>query len=426
VVVVSSTHDLSPGQTLRVDEDSLPEGRSPVGAGRCVIGELRLCKPTRKDRLMKAEISLTDVDAVKTELLNLLPEVKSSHRVEAMARGFGWISNAALRADLARGSMSRVVDHWAFNEYLEGHGFPHTRPDAIMEAVVRVKFADQKAAIESVMRAEPRLSSLGYRYFDPTQSPQQQKAEFQKHRDGMTSAFLVDEFMRACEYLTQRPRRKSVNKSVTSYHWKHEAERLHQGRSGGTNYVANGMLIAAALHLKFPVKPIEDSPNAYIGIGSSRATTRVRNTGGFATFSGGKLRIAGWQNMMVAAVNAGLDQGVFGLEPDDNRWNGDYVIFRFDFAGIPALAYVGDAGYGELSIHVAVRPTVDAERMIVIPEAGFYAGDAFASGWFERDKGKWIQSTDKPAAAFRRELLPIIANAVVEPNGFSRSGRFMM
>jgi hypothetical protein len=33
-------------------------------------------------------------------------------------------------------------------------------------------------------------------------------------------------------------------------------------------------------------------------------------------------RTRAWRNLMVAAINAGLEQGHFGLTPDDNRWPG--------------------------------------------------------------------------------------------------------
>ena len=36
---------------------------------------------------MKAQFSLTDIESIKRELIHLLPDVKSSHRIEAMARG---------------------------------------------------------------------------------------------------------------------------------------------------------------------------------------------------------------------------------------------------------------------------------------------------------------------------------------------------
>lgn len=68
---------------------------------------------------MKARFSLVDIACIKRELASLLPNVKSSHRTEAMARGFGWQTNAALRAALAGESMDRAIDDHAFTSYLE-------------------------------------------------------------------------------------------------------------------------------------------------------------------------------------------------------------------------------------------------------------------------------------------------------------------
>jgi hypothetical protein len=48
---------------------------------------------------------------------------------------------------------------------------------------------------------------------------------------------------------------------------------------------------------------------------------------------------------------------------------------------------VHDAGFDELSIHVAVNPKDD---WVKASNAGFNAGDLFASTWLEREKGAWI------------------------------------
>lgn len=374
---------------------------------------------------MKAQISLADVDSLKAELGRILPDVKSSHRVEAMARGLGWDTNAALRSALADSSARCSVDCHAFTGYLKEHGFTETRYDALEEAVVRCQYGDVRATIESVMASQPLLSSNGFRHDDWRKPPHEQEADFLAYRRDMLTSASVDEFMRACEYLEQAGRRDTVNKTCTSYGWKHEAERFHKARGPGNPYVANGMFIAAALHLGFLVKPIKDSPNAYVNI-ASEEQQRDNGASKLAKYVGGKTRLAAWRNMMVAAINAGLDQGLFGLDVDDNRWNGEFGIYRFDFAGMPAIASVRDVGFGELSIHVAVRPTKDAERAIRSANAGFYAGDAFAAGWLEREKGKWLQSSTNPATAFRRDLLAMISAMAVEPKGFRSDGRFMM
>ncbi|MCA6108057.1 hypothetical protein [Bradyrhizobium cenepequi] len=43
---------------------------------------------------MKLTITITDVEHIKAVLRTALPDVKSSHRVEALARGLGWRTNA--------------------------------------------------------------------------------------------------------------------------------------------------------------------------------------------------------------------------------------------------------------------------------------------------------------------------------------------
>ena len=119
----------------------------------------------------------------------------------------------------------------------------------------------------------------------------------------------------------------------------------------------------------------------------------------------GSLRKKAWRNMMIAGVNAGLEQKIFTLEPSGNFWPefqpGDGKseanagsgahYYSFDFpGGIPVEAYVKDAGFDELSIHVALRPT---GKFMGCVNAGFLAGEAYANGWLERRSGLWLQQT---------------------------------
>jgi len=94
---------------------------------------------------MKVQFSLTDIEHLKGELTRLLPAIKSSHRVEAMARGLGWKTNAALRAELARQEQQRNVDDQAFTTYLRHHGFVETKPGALDDAVVRCRLIEREA-----------------------------------------------------------------------------------------------------------------------------------------------------------------------------------------------------------------------------------------------------------------------------------------
>lgn len=138
-----------------------------------------------------------------------------------------------------------------------------------------------------------------------------------------------------------------------------------------------------------------------------------------------------WRNLMVCTINEGIRQGFFTLHPDNYDWapSKDDNLRRnglcFDFFlpnGQAASGYVGDAGFGELSIHAAVNPTGNFLQSL---NAGFLAGDAFAGGWLERERGSWLQSTPSQFNC-RTALLKAIANIEVRPMGFGDRGRLIM
>lgn len=133
-----------------------------------------------------------------------------------------------------------------------------------------------------------------------------------------------------------------------------------------------------------------------------------------------------WRNLMVCAVNAALEQKLFTLRPGDNRFpdamrRGEL----FDFAlptGMAARGAVSDAGFNELSVHVAVNPKDDVVRAY---NAGFDAGDAFGTTWVERERGAWIQSSDSSFNC-RKALLKALAALQVEPIGYGDRGRIII
>lgn len=145
------------------------------------------------------------------------------------------------------------------------------------------------------------------------------------------------------------------------------------------------------------------------------------------SYSSGRAR--GWRNMMVAAVNAGLAQRLFSLLPGDNRWpkmreQGHVFEFVFD-NDIQAIGYVNDAGWDELTIHVALWPADDGRRFVRTVNAGFFAGEAYATGWLERQRGAWLQSSPESFNC-RKRLLGRVAGAAVTPNGFGDRGKVIL
>lgn len=141
------------------------------------------------------------------------------------------------------------------------------------------------------------------------------------------------------------------------------------------------------------------------------------------------LRERAWRNVIVCAVNECLRRRLFSLRPGDNRWTGhdserrESYLFDFTLPGdLPARVSVHDAGFDELSIHVAVNPNGD---WVKASNAGFSAGDVFAATWLEREEGAWIQSSTSGFKC-RKQLLNSIADIAVSPLGYGDRGRIIM
>lgn len=182
------------------------------------------------------------------------PTLKSSHRVEALARGLGWTTNASMRAALAAAPAETGPDEGTFLDYLRLHSF-----DAPGGTLLR---AFAQAGLRRATDLEPELSGLGYRVTrERRETPEEAEARFLQNRAEMLGKHGVEEYIRAAEFLSKFGRRQSMNRRRTSYGLKHDAE-----REAG-DYVANGMLIAAALALGFTAERTHaGSPNAYFNI----------------------------------------------------------------------------------------------------------------------------------------------------------------
>lgn len=146
-----------------------------------------------------------------------------------------------------------------------------------------------------------------------------------------------------------------------------------------------------------------------------------------------------WRNAMVAGINAALSRRFFSLRPGDNRWPGarrelhqqqSAHVFHFEIGGIPAVASLWDAGWDEISVHVAFWPTEDGERWVAAANAGFLAGDLFASGWLERRNGAWLQVSSDTGKNWsfrcRKSRLAAVAALQVRPAGYADRGSFAL
>ena len=201
--------------------------------------------------IMDIIVSLSTVDILKRILGQALPEVKSSHRAEAMARGLGWGTNAAMRAALAGAPANQTIEPVAFTDYLAKRDFianERVFPNAVLSA-----------QIWAVREANPELSRYGFGVYEENRiSVMEWRKRKAESRAEMLGAQAIAEFERACEFLLQLQKTQAPTRVLTSYKLKHSAERWHRHRGiegrWDRDYVSNGMLLTAAYHLGFQVR----------------------------------------------------------------------------------------------------------------------------------------------------------------------------
>lgn len=88
------------------------------------------------------------------------------------------------------------------------------------------------------------------------------------------------------------------------------------------------------------------------------------------------------------------------------------------------MAFIDDAGHGELKVHAVAQPTDMCAEWIRASGAGFRLGEAVAEGWVERKEGAWLQEST-PQFKCRNAIKPLLASIVVEPQGYTDHGRLM-
>ena len=142
-----------------------------------------------------------------------------------------------------------------------------------------------------------------------------------------------------------------------------------------------------------------------------------------------------WRNTMVAAINACLEQRLFGLQGGQNHWPEAqhavpprHHIFEFSIDGIPGLGYVCAIGWDELCVHAALWPAAAARRWIVCENMtdhwGHLSGEVAACGWLERLEGCYLMPS--PSLFYcRAARKPIVAELPIAPQGYKDRGRFI-
>lgn len=196
----------------------------------------------------------TTLDRLKAGLRLTAPEIKSSHRAEALARSLGFATNAELRARLHEEPAPRRVNPKAFSAYLSERGLP--------DAASLVLRAAAHAIILTVMDQDDRLHMWGWGGGRPErrdngrwETNEEHYQRFQAYREELKSVSATEEVLRSIALLSRVPATKTIRPDTDSYRLKHIAQNLEcrypDGEDLGPGYVANGSLIVAAAHLGF-------------------------------------------------------------------------------------------------------------------------------------------------------------------------------
>jgi hypothetical protein len=202
-------------------------------------------------------------DAIKAHLTRALPHVKSAHRCEAFARGLGFSTYASLLVESrSQASTIATANGAAFSAYLAEHRFVES-PVTFYRAVGAVAL---RAGVEKV----PKLTMWGIGAGQPArtadgkrESSQAFHARFTAERQALLGDDAVEPFLLSLALMARIKRTKTVRAGTGSYGLKHIAENYvctyPEGEKLGPQYVANGVLIAAAVHAGFMMKTYVDS-----------------------------------------------------------------------------------------------------------------------------------------------------------------------
>ncbi|MBN9682583.1 MULTISPECIES: hypothetical protein [unclassified Corallococcus] len=211
---------------------------------------------------MNAVIDLDYIKLLKREAAELASAAASSHLTEAIAAGFGFKTNAALKAALKQGPIQAALDDNAAWQRLIEIGADPCPPKGML------RLAAMRPLVKDAMDAMPELTTFGLEVHSPQSKTREQiESEFAKDRAAMLKPSAIEEFDRCYQWLTRLEKTKAINASVSSYGLKHKVEsHWRTVAPGGLAYVANGMCIAAAHAAGFKVARVGDSPNAMFNI----------------------------------------------------------------------------------------------------------------------------------------------------------------
>lgn len=222
---------------------------------------------------LSISMSADRLDTIKRELTRKLPDVKSSHLREGVARGLGLEAYPSAQAELASFHPGKVqICGDRFAAYLKNHGF-NVSPKEVYHAAAKV-------ALRDVADLMPELSIWGIGSVSPRReidgrwaSRRDGTARLPERRAELAHDGMVEPFLTSLAFLERVTRTKTIRHNTGSYRLKHIAENYActypEGEKLGPTYVPNGVLIAAARHAGFIIKTHVDSPNVSFNMSTS-------------------------------------------------------------------------------------------------------------------------------------------------------------
>jgi hypothetical protein len=173
---------------------------------------------------LRIPISSSNLDTLKHDLIRALPKVKSSHRVEALARGLGFRSNAALRAELQLDTpIAVILNGNAFLRYLSAHKFN--------ASAIHLYRSAGRIAIQNVLTKIPQLSMRGFGLGSPERKPdrsreslRERQSQLIESRKELLGDDAVEQFLLSLAFLARVQPTKTIRPNTNSYSLKHMAE----------------------------------------------------------------------------------------------------------------------------------------------------------------------------------------------------------
>lgn len=225
-------------------------------------------------------INPTAIASIKSDLTKLLPKVKSSHRVEALARSLGYTTYASLRVASQNPVAFPGEVRWdQYDSYLREHGFPPSAAPLFI--------AVAKESIRQLLEKEPYLTMDGISKKpwlvrnDKKETWDEYKERFSSSKEEFFENGSIEQVLRSLAFIPVYQETEAATRQQNSYGLKHKAEKhpstYPDGSKLGPGYVAQGAFVVAALLLGFSYREYEDAEEVSFLFSSSAEKAAHKN-----------------------------------------------------------------------------------------------------------------------------------------------------